>query len=40
MDGGDESLDDDFIAQGNEGIGATIMGRNMFGPIRGPWASD
>jgi dihydrofolate reductase len=40
MDGGDEGLDDDFIAQGNEGIGATIMGRNMFGPIRGPWGSD
>jgi dihydrofolate reductase len=40
IDGGDEGLDDDFIAQGNEGIGATIMGRNMFGPIRGPWGSD
>src|SRR5438105_1300798 len=30
-------VDDDFIARGDEGIGATIMGRNMFGPIRGPW---
>jgi len=40
MDGGDEGLDDDFVAQGDLGIGATIMGRNMFGPIRGPWDND
>ena len=39
-DGGDEGVDDDFIARGDEGIGATIMGRNMFGPIRGPWGDD
>jgi dihydrofolate reductase len=39
-DGDDEGLDDTFIAQGDVGIGATIMGRNMFGPIRGPWGSD
>jgi dihydrofolate reductase len=39
-DGGDEGLDDQFIARGDAGIGATIMGRNMFGPIRGPWGSD
>jgi dihydrofolate reductase len=36
-EGGDEGLDDQFMARGDEGIGATIMGRNMFGPIRGPW---
>jgi dihydrofolate reductase len=36
-EGGDEGLDDQFMARGNAGIGATIMGRNMFGPIRGPW---
>ncbi|MEA2498252.1 MAG: hypothetical protein QOH26_657 [Actinomycetota bacterium] len=35
--GGDEGLDDKFLAEGDEGIGATIMGRNMFGPIRGAW---
>jgi dihydrofolate reductase len=40
MDGGNEGLDDELVAQGDVGIGATIMGRNMFGPIRGPWASD
>jgi dihydrofolate reductase len=36
-EGGDEGLDDQFMARGDAGIGATIMGRNMFGPIRGPW---
>jgi dihydrofolate reductase len=36
-DGGDEGLDDKFIKEADKGIGATIMGRNMFGPIRGPW---
>jgi dihydrofolate reductase len=40
MDGGDEGLDDDFVAQGDAGIGATVMGRNMFGPIRGPWDDE
>jgi dihydrofolate reductase len=40
MDGGEEGLDDEFAAQGDVGVGATIMGRNMFGPIRGPWGSD
>jgi len=38
--GGAEGLDDAFIARGDVGIGATIMGRNMFGPIRGPWADE
>ena len=38
--GGDEGLDDEFLARGDVGIGATIMGRNMFGPIRGPWTDD
>lgn len=41
MEGGDEGgVDDEFVALGNAGIGATIMGRNMFGPVRGPWGSD
>jgi dihydrofolate reductase len=35
--GGTTGVDDRFTARGFEGIGATIMGRNMFGPIRGPW---
>jgi dihydrofolate reductase len=35
--GGATGIDDDFSASGFSGIGAWIMGRNMFGPIRGPW---
>ena len=40
MEGGASGIDDTFVARGTEGIGATIMGRNMFGPIRGPWGDD
>lgn len=40
MDGGAEGTDDEFIARAEVGIGATIMGRNMFGPVRGPWGDD
>jgi dihydrofolate reductase len=40
QEGGDEGLDNTFLTRGDEGIGATVMGRNMFGPIRGPWDSD
>jgi len=40
QDGGEAGVDDEFMAAGDTGIGATIMGRNMFGPIRGPWGSD
>jgi dihydrofolate reductase len=40
LDGGAEGLDDRFAAQGDAGIGATIMGRNMFGPVRGPWGDE
>jgi dihydrofolate reductase len=40
LDGGDTGLDEEIIARGDAGIGATIMGRNMFGPIRGPWPDD
>lgn len=37
MDGGTTGVDDRFAAAGFENIGAWIMGRNMFGPVRGPW---
>ena len=37
---GREGVDDDFAARGFEEIGAWIMGRNMFGPVRGPWPDD
>ena len=33
-------LDRRFRAMGDDGIGATIMGRNMFGPVRGPWPDE
>jgi dihydrofolate reductase len=39
-DGGTEGVDDRSAAAGREGIGATIMGRNMFGPIRGDWGDE
>ncbi len=39
-EGGDEGLDDQFLVRGDAGIGATIMGRNMFGPIRGEWSDE
>ena len=38
--GADTDVDEDFAAHGFEKIGAWIMGRNMFGPIRGPWLDD
>ncbi len=38
--GGITGPEDDFAARGCEGIGAWIMGRNMFGPIRGPWPDE
>ena len=36
-EGGAGGVDDDFAARNAENIGAWILGRNMFGPIRGPW---
>src|ERR1022692_4218610 len=39
-EGGTTGIDDDFAARGFADIGAWILGRNMFGPIRGPWADD
>jgi dihydrofolate reductase len=37
---GETGLDDDLVRRGFDGIGAWIIGRNMFGPIRGPWVDD
>ena len=39
-DGGTTGTDDDFAARGFRNVGAWILGRNMFGPIRGPWPND
>ncbi len=38
--GGETGVDDSMAEQGFAGIGAWILGRNMFGPIRGPWPDD
>jgi dihydrofolate reductase len=35
--GGETGVDDDFAARGFANLGAWILGRNMFGPVRGPW---
>jgi hypothetical protein len=40
MEGGETGLDDDHTCSWSANIGATIMGRNMFGPLRGPWSDD
>jgi dihydrofolate reductase len=39
-DSGETGLDDDFARRGFENVGAWILGRNMFGPIRGPWPDE
>ena len=40
-DGGSaEGIDEDFAARGFRNVGAWILGRNMFGPIRGPWPDE
>lgn len=39
-EGGETGLDDRQAAAWSENTGATIMGRNMFGPIRGPWGDE
>ena len=38
--GGETGVDDDLAAEGMEGVGAWILGRNMFGPVRGPWPDE
>ena len=38
--GGTQGIDNDFGLQSFENIGAWILGRNMFGPVRGPWEGD
>lgn len=37
---GETGIDNDMAAQGFNGIGAWILGRNMFGPVRGPWPDE
>jgi dihydrofolate reductase len=40
QEGGDTGPDEDFAARGMENIGAWILGRNMFGPVRGEWPDE
>jgi dihydrofolate reductase len=39
-EGGDTGIDDDWAQRSFQGIGAWILGRNMFGPVRGPWPDE
>jgi len=39
-DDGETGRDNEIAEQGFAGIGAWILGRNMFGPVRGPWPDD
>ncbi len=38
--GGETDVDDQFAARSFENVGVWIIGRNMFGPIRGPWPDE
>jgi len=38
--GGSDGVDDEVFKVSREDAGATIMGRNMFGPVRGPWSES
>jgi dihydrofolate reductase len=40
QEGGTAGVDDQITARGMANVGAWIMGRNMFGPVRGPWPND
>lgn len=40
QDAGEAGVDDDFAARGFRNVGAWILGRNMFGPVRGAWPDE
>jgi dihydrofolate reductase len=39
-EGGSTGVDNEWAQRGMENVGAWILGRNMFGPVRGPWPDD
>jgi dihydrofolate reductase len=39
-DGGIKGVDNEIVEQSMDNVGAWIMGRNMFGPVRGPWPDN
>ena len=38
--GGSDGVDEKYAARSMEGFGAFVLGRNMFGPVRGPWPDE
>ena len=40
QEGGSTGVDESYAAKGNQGFGAFILGRNMFGPVRGGWGDE
>jgi dihydrofolate reductase len=40
LEGGETGVDNAMAEKGMTGIGSWILGRNMFGPVRGPWPDD
>jgi dihydrofolate reductase len=40
LDGGSTGIDDERARRGMENVGAWILGRHMFGPVRGPWPDE
>jgi dihydrofolate reductase len=40
QDGGSDGVDQAYAERSMSGFGAFILGRNMFGPVRGPWPDD
>ena len=40
QEGGTTGTDNDFALRSFENIGAWVLGRNMFGPVRGPWRDE
>ena len=40
MDGGVDGIDEDFARRSMAGFGAFVLGRNMFGPVRGDWPNE
>ena len=40
QEGGETGIDDQFAVRSFENVGAWVLGRNMFGPVRGPWPDE
>ena len=38
--GGERGVDNDMASRSFENVGAYVLGRNMFGPVRGPWPDE